>query len=95
MFADWDKASGVVRAAAEVLGQDLADPGWSWLFVGDSANDASAFAHFPLSVGVQNVRDHLAHLPAPPRYVTAGDRGRGFAELTHLLLGARNAGSSD
>lgn len=83
----WDKASGVARAAEEVLGAPL-EPART-LFVGDSGNDAAAFAAFPLSVGVANVRGALARLPVPPGWVTAADRGRGFAELAAALLAAR------
>ena len=81
----WDKAQGVVRALHEVLGVDLASELERWVFVGDSGNDAAAFEYFPKSVGVANVRDHLHRLPVPPRYVTDGDRGRGFAELAAHL----------
>lgn len=85
---DWDKARGVERALREVLQVDLDRELDRWLFVGDSGNDATAFAHFPVSVGVANVRDHLDRLPVRPRYVTDSDRGRGFAELaTHLCEG--------
>jgi HAD superfamily hydrolase (TIGR01484 family) len=84
----WDKASGVERALAEALGIDLAAELERWVFVGDSGNDAAAFARFPKSVGVANVREHLGRLPTAPRYVTDSDRGRGFSELaTHLLDG--------
>lgn len=84
----WDKALGVERALAEALGVDLAAELDRWVFVGDSGNDAAAFEYFPKSVGVANVREHLTHLPIPPRYITYSDRGRGFAELaTHLVDG--------
>ncbi len=84
----WNKAEGVTRALAEALGTNLDAELGRWVFVGDSGNDAAAFAHFPNSVGVANVREHLARLPSPPRYVTDSDRGRGFAELaTHLVDG--------
>ncbi len=49
-------------------------------------DDAAAFARFPLSVGVANVREHLPRLPVAPAFVTEADRGRGFAELGRLLL---------
>ncbi|HSG80980.1 MAG TPA: HAD-IIB family hydrolase, partial [Gemmatimonadota bacterium] len=81
---DWDKARGLQRAVRETLGQELDRD--RWLFVGDSSNDAAAFEYFPLSVGVSNVRDHLSRLPTPPRYVTAADRGQGFAELARHVL---------
>jgi hypothetical protein len=59
------------------------------LFVGDSGNDAAAFAFFPVSAGVSNVRAHLHALPRPPRYVSEADRGRGFAEIVDYVLRAR------
>ncbi|MGB5366444.1 MAG: hypothetical protein WBN14_09260, partial [Polyangiales bacterium] len=81
----WDKAEGVARALHEVLGIELGVEIDRWVFVGDSGNDAAAFARFPKSVGVANVREHLDRLPVPPRYVTDGDRGVGFAELAAHL----------
>lgn len=85
----WDKAQGVVRAAA-ALGLDAQTTRESLVFVGDSGNDAAAFAFFARTVGVANVRAHLAKLPVAPRHVTTADRGRGFAELVaHLLSEAR------
>lgn len=84
----WNKADGVVRALREVLSIDLEAELDRWVFVGDSGNDAEAFAYFPKSVGVANVRDHLDRLPTPPRFVTDAARGRGFAELAAHLLGS-------
>ncbi len=85
---DWDKARGVEKAMRQVLDVDLDQELDRWVFVGDSGNDSAAFARFPVSVGVANVRDHLHRLPTPPRYVTDSDRGRGFAELAaHICEG--------
>jgi len=83
----WNKAEGVARALRDVLDTDLDAEIERWVFVGDSGNDAAAFARFPNSVGVANVREHLDRLPTPPGYVTDSDRGRGFAELAAHLLG--------
>ena len=84
----WNKASGAVRALEDAIGVELDEEIDRWVFVGDSGNDAAAFAAFPNSVGVANVRDHLDRLPTAPRYVTDTDRGRGFAELAaHLMSG--------
>ena len=85
----WDKAQGVERALEEVVGINLSAELERWVFVGDSGNDAAAFARFPKSVGVANVRGHLDRLPIPPRYITDHDRGRGFAELAAHLVGGR------
>lgn len=87
--SDCDKARGVVVAVGRELGHDLDRDRERWLFVGDSGNDAAAFAHFPLSTGVSNVREHLARLPVPPRFVADADRGRGFAEIADLVLERR------
>ena len=85
----WDKAEGVARALRDVLDIDLDGELERWVFVGDSGNDAAAFARFPKSVGVANVREHLDRIPVPPRYVTDSERGRGFAEIASHLVDAR------
>jgi HAD superfamily hydrolase (TIGR01484 family) len=59
----WSKASGVSAALREVLSVELDSELERWVFVGDSGNDAEAFAYFPNSVGVANVRAHLDRLP--------------------------------
>jgi len=55
MAGNYDKATGAVQAGREALGHDLDRGRERWLFVGDSGNDAPAFAHFPLSAAVANV----------------------------------------
>jgi hypothetical protein len=85
----WNKAEGVMRALRDVLGIDLDSEIDRWVFIGDSGNDAAAFERFPKSVGVANVREHLDRLPTPPRYVTDGDRGRGFTEVAAHLADHR------
>lgn len=89
VLGDWDKASGVQLAARTVLGRTSDEMRSRWVFVGDSGNDAAAFGWFAHSVGVSNVRAHLARLPVPPKYVTHADRGRGFAELAERLIAHR------
>lgn len=84
------KPLGACGAARELLGLDLDAQRESWVFIGDSGNDADAFAWFPVTVGVANVRDALDALPVPPGYVTKGSRGAGFAELVALLLAGRD-----
>ena len=86
---DWDKARGAERALGRVDGTASETLRARYAFVGDSPNDGAAFAHFPLSIGVANVRDHLERLEVPPAYVTEADRGRGFAELAAHILGTR------
>lgn len=87
---EWNKAAGIVRALDQELGIQLQQERERWVFVGDSGNDAEAFAYFPVSVGVANVRSQLHRLPSPPSFVTEAERGRGFAELARHLLDKRD-----
>lgn len=66
-----------------------ASPTVAFLFVGDSANDASMFAYFPLSVGVANACASGDRLPTPPGYVKLGSSGAGFVELVDRVTAAR------
>lgn len=91
LAGEYDKATGAVLVAREALGLDLAGQPERWLFVGDSGNDAAAFAYFPVSAGVSNVREFLHALPRPPRFVSAADRGEGFAEIARHVLRQRAA----
>jgi hydroxymethylpyrimidine pyrophosphatase-like HAD family hydrolase len=47
------------------------------------------FGHFPHSVGVANVARFLDQLAHRPRYITASERGAGFAEVVRAVLAAR------
>lgn len=85
-FGDFDKLSGFGRLVAE-LGLP-SDPA-RWAFVGDSANDAPMFSHFPLSVGVANVDHFLDRIPVWPRYRCEEQGGVGFAAFAQRLLALR------
>jgi hydroxymethylpyrimidine pyrophosphatase-like HAD family hydrolase len=86
-FGDYDKARMLVRLAGALWGEDLdgADRA-RYLFVGDSPNDQAAFAHFPISAGVGNVRRFLDRLNPAPRYLATADGGHGFAEIVDIVL---------
>lgn len=91
-FGQHDKLSMSRLCARELLGDDVGDLDAArdeWLFIGDSANDAAMFGHFPLSVGVANVREILDQLPVAPAYVTEAAGGEGFAEMAERLLAVR------
>lgn len=85
-FGAFDKLAGFERLAG-ALGLP-ADPA-RWAFVGDSANDAPMFSHFPMSVGVSNVDAFLDRLPAWPRYRCAQPGGFGFAAFAARVLDLR------
>ncbi len=84
-----NKATGLVHAARECLNLDLDADRNRWLFIGDSPNDADAFAFFPTSIGVANVTAALPRLHHPPAYITTASHGPGFAEMAAYLLAAR------
>jgi HAD superfamily hydrolase (TIGR01484 family) len=85
-FEGDDKASGVLRFLRERRGLDAGRARAVCAFVGDSENDAACFAAFHTTIGVANVAGSVARLSVPPRFVTTGARGAGFAELAAALL---------
>jgi HAD superfamily hydrolase (TIGR01484 family) len=86
-----DKATGTRRLLTTCFGEDPARARVAYAFVGDSGNDAAAFAAFATTIGVANVRAYLSRLPVPPRYVTQAAMGQGFAELARHLVHLRRA----
>lgn len=87
-FGDYDKLGMTRTLMQERYGADLARDRASYLFVGDSPNDAPMFSFFANSVGVANVADFGTRLADAPVYVCSRRSGEGFVELVELLLGA-------
>ena len=73
----------------ELFGVDLAKDAASYVFSGDSPNDAPMFGYFPNAVGVANVKDFAGQLAHQPRWITAERSGGGFVELARALIDAR------
>lgn len=88
-FGAHDKLSGARWIVQRRLGRDLDAERGRWVFVGDSTNDQLLFGHFPLSVGVANVRRFERQLQTWPRYIADAERGAGFAEVAAAILRAR------
>jgi HAD superfamily hydrolase (TIGR01484 family) len=86
-----DKLSGARWMLDRLYGIDLDSEPERWVYVGDSTNDQVMFGHFPLSVGVANLMRFAGELHTWPAYMTAGERGEGFAEVARALLDARAA----
>ncbi len=86
-----DKARGAVRTLHELWDLPEDEVRSRFLFVGDSGNDAAAFAWFDWTAGVANVTRHLDRLPRPPRFVANEAYGAGFAEVAAYVLSARGA----
>ncbi len=88
-FGDYDKLAMTRQLAEEAWGLGASALGDTFVFVGDSPNDAPMFSFFRNSVGVANVRRFAGHLASQPRYITREESGAGFAELVSHLLAAR------
>ena len=86
-FGEHSKLTGARWIVRELWDRDLDAEMDRWVYVGDSTNDQVMFEHFEHSVGVANIQRFAAQLTHPPRYITQGERGAGFAELTRRLLG--------
>ncbi|HEX6020159.1 MAG TPA: HAD-IIB family hydrolase [Burkholderiaceae bacterium] len=83
------KLTGARWIVRRLFGADLDAEIGRWVYVGDSTNDQEMFARFPLSVGVANLLRFRAQLSVWPAYLTAGERGTGFAEVADAIVGAR------
>ncbi len=90
-YGEHDKLSGARWIVQRLLGRDIDAEVRRWIYVGDSTNDQLMFGHFELSVGVANLMRFASELTTWPAYLTAGERGAGFAEVAHALLAARGA----
>ena len=88
-IGEHDKLSGAHWAVRRRLGRDLEAERARWVYVGDSTNDQAMFRHFPLAVGVANLRDFAAQLEHWPAFLAEGERGEGFAEVARALVAAR------
>jgi HAD superfamily hydrolase (TIGR01484 family) len=89
-FGQHSKLSGARWIVRELWGRELDAEIDRWVYVGDSTNDQVRFAHFAHSIGVANIRRFEAQLSHPPRYITPGERGAGFAQVVQHLLHPEN-----
>ena len=87
-FGAHNKLEGARWIVRELLSRELDTERDRWVYVGDSTNDELMFAAFRHSVGVANIARFLPQIQTPPRYVTNGERGAGFAEVARALLAA-------
>jgi HAD superfamily hydrolase (TIGR01484 family) len=88
-FGEHDKWSGACWIVERLFGRALDSETPRWIYVGDSTNDQVMFRRFELSVGVANLLRFAAELVDWPAYLTAGERGAGFAEVARAVLAAR------
>ncbi len=88
-FGEHHKLSGARWIVHRLLGRDLDAEVGRWVYIGDSTNDQLMFGHFELSVGVANLMRFESQLLTWPAYLTAGERGAGFAEVADALIAAQ------
>ena len=88
-FGEHHKLSGARWIVHRLLGRDLDAEVGRWVYVGDSTNDQLMFGHFELSVGVANLMRFESQLLTWPAYLTASERGAGFAEVADALIAAQ------
>lgn len=81
-----DKARMSARVAELLWNEPESEVAAHYAFVGDSPNDQAAFAFFETSIGVANVARYADALKPPPRYITQGVGGHGFAEAIDAIL---------
>lgn len=84
----YDKATGALRYLHSCFGLDQTESLSKFAFIGDSDNDAPAFAAFRTSVGVRNLRLRAS---LAPRYRTSQPSGAGFVEFAEHLLTLRQS----
>lgn len=87
-FGAHNKLEGARWIVRELFGRELDAELSQWAYVGDSTNDQVMFEHFTHSIGVANIRRFEAELSHLPRFVTASERGAGFAEVAQAILQA-------
>lgn len=86
-FGKYTKIEGIEKFLASPAAKKLGLPEMeNLIFAGDSPNDEPMFATFTESVGVANVKKYLPSMKSPPKYITEGEAGLGFAELAKFLL---------
>jgi HAD superfamily hydrolase (TIGR01484 family) len=85
-FGSYDKLAMTRTLLADEFGIDLDAEQQRCIFIGDSPNDAPMFDFFSYSIGVANVHAFGDAIVTPPKYVTVGKAGAGFAELAAFLL---------
>jgi hypothetical protein len=88
-FGAYDKLTMTRLFASEILLLDLAAAKDSFVYCGDSPNDAPMFGFFPNACGVANVLDYVGRIEALPSYVAPSPGGAGFVEIANALLSVR------
>jgi HAD superfamily hydrolase (TIGR01484 family) len=85
-FGHFDKLSTAQLCLEERFGIERDHQKERFLFCGDSPNDGPMFGHFPLSVGVANLKRYEGLIERLPPWTTRSESGAGFRELVDYIL---------
>ncbi len=85
-FGQYNKLDMTKKMVSMQWGIDLDDHKSQYAFCGDSPNDEPMFEYFPISIGVNNVRNFEEKLVNKPKFITKGEGGIGFAQFAKHLL---------
>ena len=88
-LGEFDKSTMALRVGHELFDLDPQALRQRSVFIGDAPNDESMFRHFPLSVGVANIRKHLSVMTHRPAAIASQHSGLGFAEMSEAWLRQR------
>lgn len=85
-FGNYDKLHMSLRLLKEEFGLSEDEVKKQCAFCGDSPNDEPMFQYFPYSFGVANIKNFLADLKHPPKFVAPSEGGHGFSEIARQLI---------
>lgn len=85
-FGTYNKLSMCEEILKKEFSVDIAQAKQISAFVGDSPNDEPMFGYFPYSFAVANVQKFADRLKSKPKFVASHEGGKGFAEISKLLL---------
>ncbi|MBN1296506.1 HAD family hydrolase, partial [bacterium] len=88
-FGQFDKITCLKHLLVNHFNQNPDDVQDAMTYIGDSPNDAPAFAHIRHSIAVANIRPFLDTLAHKPRYITRKTSGAGFCEAVETILAMR------
>jgi HAD superfamily hydrolase (TIGR01484 family) len=92
-IGDHNKLQGAHWIVRKLYDRDLSLEMNRWAYVGDSTNDQLMFEAFENSIGVANIKRFVPELKHLPRYVTASERGAGFAQFSATVLAYKQSHS--
>ena len=88
-FGNYSKRAMSERLLKQVYGITEAEILSCAAYVGDAPNDEPMFSWLKYTFGVSNINRHLEGMSYHPAHILSQECGRGFAELSGLILQSR------